>query len=337
MFRRKSALKPNRPTMTKEQYEAWATQAGSRVLALSMTESIKIEGDGKTLAIYEFGKLIKVNPDGQGTTIQLGQTGPTIREGLVGMAGAYLHPSSVGAVSCEQVVDSWNWLFDQFKHDKKDFEEHIEGIHILTFISSGVYDTVLNRTMTLAVYLKSLHDGGVDVSQKVSELDKKIRGNMKASNHWKEMDSLESMIRVKTMMDQISDTLSESEIALVAAKNGMNVVPGKSPDLMIDGVRVEVKHFRTEKVDEGALSNKIREGLEQGGEVIAISSRSLRPKNLRDVKLKWLPADMLSGALMLAIELAKKGKRCALLYCSTNRGPVAKVAILKRLEQVSNK
>jgi hypothetical protein len=331
-MRRKETRKipmANRPTMTKEQYEAWATRAGSRVIGLSAMKSMTVTGDGKKQAIYTFGEIIKINPDGQGTTIQLGKTGPAIKEGLVGMAGAYLDPSLVGATSCEQVIDSWNWLFDQFKHDKKDLEEHIEGVHILTFITSGVYDTVLNRTMTLAVHLKALHDSGMDVSQKISELDKKIRGNMKASNWWKQKDSTESMIRLRTMTDQMSDMLSESEIALFAVKTGMKVVLGRSPDLMIEGVRVEVKHFRTQRIDEGALSNKIAEGLSQGGEVIAISSLNLRPKRLRDMKVKWLPAGTLPDALIFAVATAKNGRKCVLLYSSTNRGPIAKVGLLK--------
>ncbi|HXG06148.1 MAG TPA: hypothetical protein VNI77_02345 [Nitrososphaera sp.] len=31
-----------------------------------------------------------------------------IKEGFVGMAGAYLHPSMVGAASCDSVIESWN-------------------------------------------------------------------------------------------------------------------------------------------------------------------------------------------------------------------------------------
>lgn len=323
---------PNRPTVTKEQYEAWATQAGSRVVGLSLTKSMTLTGYGTKLAIYEFADIIKVNPDWQGTTINLGETGPKIKDGLVGMAGAYLHPTLVGATSCEQVVDSWDWLFNQFKSDRAELETHIEFTHILMFISTGVYETVLNRAMTLAVYLKALHDRGIDVGEKISELNRKISGNMKAFRQLRATDTGEGLIRLKAMLDQISDTLSESEVALIAAKTGMKVVLGNSPDLMIDGVKVEVKHFRTEKVDEGALSNKMREGLAQGGEIIAISSPDLRPKNLRSVKLRWLPADRLSCSLMLATELAKKGKRCVLLYWPTNMGPIAKVAILKRLE-----
>jgi hypothetical protein len=320
---------PYTPTITKEQYEAWATQAGSRVIGLSLMNSMTVTGDGKKLAIYEFGKIIRVNPDGQGTTINLGETGPMIKEGLVGMAGAYLHPSMVGAASCEQVVDSWNWLFDQFRHDKKDLEAHIEGMHILTFIASGVYDTVLSRTMTLAVCLKSLNDMGIDVIEKVTELNRKIIGNMRAFRQLQETDIAGGMARIKIMMDQISDALSESEIALLSAKAGMKVALGKSPDLMVDDIRVEVKHFRTGKVDEGALSNKIREGLSQGGQIIAISSNNLKEKNLRDIKLKWLPLDTLTGALMLATEFARKGKKSVLLYATTNRGPIAKVALIK--------
>jgi hypothetical protein len=60
---------PNRPTLTKEQHEAWAREAGSRVLGLSLVRSMTLTGDGKKLAIYEFGNIIKVNPDWQGTTI----------------------------------------------------------------------------------------------------------------------------------------------------------------------------------------------------------------------------------------------------------------------------
>jgi hypothetical protein len=244
-----------------------------------VVKSLKVTGDGKNVAIYEFGDIIKPNPDWQGTTINLGATGPKIKDGLVGMAGAYIHPSMVGATSCESVVESWNWLFNQFKSDRAELETHIELAHILMFIGTGVYEMVLNRMMNLAVNLKTLHDRGIDAGEKISELDKKIRGNTKAFKQFKENDVGEGLIRLKVMIDQISDMLSESEIALVAIKNSMSVVLGKSPDLLIDGVRIEVKHFRTDRIDEGALSNKILEGLSQGGEVIAISSSSLRSKN----------------------------------------------------------
>src|SRR5690348_2541256 len=112
----------NRPTLTKEEYEKWATEAGSRVIGLSQVGPIRVSSDGKMLAIFDFTGIISPDPDWNGTTINLRETGLRLREGLVGIAGAYYDASMVGAKSVEEVMDSWNWLFGQFKSDKTELE-----------------------------------------------------------------------------------------------------------------------------------------------------------------------------------------------------------------------
>ncbi|MGI0028973.1 MAG: hypothetical protein ACREAQ_04575 [Nitrososphaera sp.] len=63
------------------------------------------------------------------------------------------------------------------------------------------------------------------------------------------------MIRLNELTYQLSELSAESLRALIAKRAGMEVKLGESPDLLIDGVRVEEKFDRRDKMDLGAFAN----------------------------------------------------------------------------------
>lgn len=313
----------------KDEYKRLVLESGKRVLGMAGSGPLKVKINEKLFSIIDFTDIIKIDPDYQGTSIHLGNSVPKIKDGLVGMGGIYYEPKNMGAESVESVVDSWNWLFTKENFPKRNFENFIEFSSILYWITSGRNQIAISHVMSMAVDLKILFDRGVDVSEKVTEIISKIKGNMRTFNKMKDKEKTFALLHINDMTLTIADILAETRIAIVANSFGLDVKMRKTPDVLIDGIRVEAKFDRRALMNDNGFDNKVTKGLKQGGELVAIFTGSFDIKKLKDKKLTWLGTDNLRTSLTKALDFCKSGKKCVLLFTGTSQGEIGRVAIIR--------
>ena len=313
----------------KEGYKKWAIAVGKRILAFIQNGPMRVKLGGKLLTIWDPGEFIRIDPDGNGTTIQLKGHGLRIREGLVGLAGTYYHPHHLGANNNQQVIDSWNWLFTSSNFPKEKFEGFLEGLAIMRMITTGTNQIVLQHMMSLAIDLKELHENGVSTDEKISELMSKAKGNWRKFNKLMNKDRMaHALMQMNEMSLTIADMLAESVLAKIAYKLDLHVEMKKSPDLIIDSVRVEVKNDRQLESNSTRFENKVIKGLKQGGELVSIFTDT-KKHNIKNKKITWCATETMSVALPMAIELCKKGRKCVLLFTGSNKGFFGRLGLIR--------
>lgn len=312
-----------------EAYKKWAMQAATRIHAVSQRKPLQLKLNGILVGELAMNEIIHPNPDGQGTTVDLGEAGIKRRGDLVGMGGAYYHPYFFGADNADAAIESWNWLFDQSTLPKKDIETDLEMMLVLDFIRVGMIEPTVFKILALATDLHRLYKMGIDVSKKVSEVNEKIRGNIKQANKLKEKNTTQYLLRLEHLTYQLADMASESRLALFAKTFGFDVKLQKSPDVLINDVRVEVKHVWQHEMDIGSFVNKITKGFKQRGQIVVIETGDFRNKSIKSFQIKWLPTMPLSEALRATISAAKNGRKCVLLFAGTNKGYIGKWALIK--------
>jgi hypothetical protein len=313
----------------KEKYRKFAIEGGKRIMMMANGGVIELKLGGKPFATVDLTDIVKINPDKQGTTIQLGEPGPKFRNGLVGMGGIYYDPKNIGAENIEYVKDSWDWLFTRKNFPKEDFENMLEGESVMYWIMSGRNQTTIHHIMSMAVDLKILFDNNIDVSDKVSEIIKEIRGNWRKFNKIKNKKKVFALIHFEDMALAIADMLAETKIAAAAYNFGLDVKMKKTPDVLIDGIRLEAKFDRRFLMNDNGFDAKVTKGLNQGGDLVAIFTGSFGIKKLKNKKLTWLVTEGLETALLMALEYCKNGKKCVLLFTGTNKGEIGRVAIVR--------
>ena len=248
---------------------------------------------------------------------------------MVGIAGTYYHPKSIGAKNAKEVIESWNWLFSKNKFTKKEFEEFLEGMSILRMIMSGKNEVAIQHIMGLALDLKFLSDNNVNVEQKINELMSKIKGNWRKFNKlMNEGKEVYAEIHMRDMALTISDMQAESSLAKIAYQLDLQIEMKKSPDIIIDNIRVEVKNNRQLKIDSKQFENKLNKGLKQGGELVAIYT-DVKKKSHKDKKITWWASESISVALPMSIELCKKGRKCVLLFTGSMKGYFGRVGLIR--------
>jgi len=313
----------------KNHYKKWALRAANRVIYFSQMKPMKISIGDNLFALFDLSDIVKPNPDGIGTTIQIDVAGPKVREGLVGMGGMYYHPENIGAKNTREVIESWNWLFDRSNIPKTKLENFLEGLSVMHMISIGQNQMAIFYIMGLAVDLKQLYEMNVEIDRKITELTSKIKGNWRAFNKMKKKSNVLALKQFDDLTMSISDLLAETRLAKLAKEWGMNVKMDKSPDILIDDVKIEAKFDRRLWMKERAFENKIKKGLRQGGSLVAIFTGNFRIKKLKKIKLSWFTTEPLQVSLINAIKLCKKERKCVLLYTGTTKGFVGKVGLIR--------
>ncbi len=183
--------------------------------------------------------------------------------------------------------------------------------------------------MSLVVDLKKLYDAGINIDKKITELSSKIKGNLRAFNKRKDNDAGPALFRIGLLTRELSDLSAEARLARFANAVGMDVKIQKSPDILIENVRVEVKFDRKDRMSDIGFSNKIKKGLKQKGSLVAIFTGTFERKKIRGMRITWLPNDSLLNALKQGISVCKNGKKCVLLFTGTNKGYFARLGLIR--------
>ena len=313
----------------KDHYKKWALDAGKRILLFSKMKPIRTTLGDDLLSIVDMKEFVQIEDDKNGTIINIGEPGLKTKEGLIGLGGNYFTPFYLGADNAKEVIDSWNWVFEYMEIPKKDFEQSLEFSYVLDFISSGKAETKIFKIMSLVVDLKKLYDAGINIDKKITELSSKIKGNLRAFNKRKDNDAGPALFRIGLLTRELSDLSAEARLARFANAVGMDVKIQKSPDILIENVRVEVKFDRKDRMSDIGFSNKIKKGLKQKGSLVAIFTGTFERKKIRGMRITWLPNDSLLNALKQGISVCKNGKKCVLLFTGTNKGYFARLGLIR--------
>ncbi|MGB9003574.1 MAG: hypothetical protein WCC52_07205, partial [Nitrosotalea sp.] len=305
----------------------WLLAAANRVMAFSQNGPLQVKINDNVIAEIDLRGILSANPV-DGTTINITDPGIKVKGDLVGLGGMYYYPSFFGADNTTQVVESWNWLLSQLKTPKEELEVMIEGYCVMDFIFSGKNMPEMYRIMSLATDLKILYEMNMNIQSKISELSEKTKGNFRAFTRFNSKNNPEGITRIREIIYQLADLSAEVRLAVIAKRIGKDVQISKSPDLLIDGVRVEVKFDRGDGLDNDAFVNKLLKGLNQGGELIAIDTLDLNIKNTRSIKLTWLSITDLRSALETGSKAVKNGRKCVLLLSGSNKGYFGRLGLV---------
>lgn len=288
-------------------------ESASRILMSQMIKAVRVNTDDKTSIIFCPGEFISLDPDGNGTTISLGDAGLKVREGLVGIASVYYDPNYLDADSVQQVIDSWNWMFSNNNFSKDEFETFLEGMTIIRVIMTGEIPMYIQQIMSLAINMKKLNGIGINTDEKISELMSKSKGNWRKIKKYVGQNRTDLvLIQIDEMLLTIADMLVESILAIESYSCGFKMQMKKSPDLLIENIKVEVKNVRHYTITSNNFETKLNTGIKQGGEIIAIFTRG-GIKSIKHNKITWWPIESLSTSLSMSLDLCKKGRKCVLL------------------------
>lgn len=262
---------------------------------------------------------------------------------LIGMAGFYYDSEYYWATTPESILNAWNW-FNIKTESNDDYWMVIEGETVWDFLQHNCspYATVFRESLivnilSLITDLHTLESLGVDVTSKLLEIkNEKIKGNMdayqrlsnKAEFHTSAKAVKIAFSRIRKVRQELANLSSETRLALFAKHAGFQVTISKSPDLLIDNKRIEVKKPKVKFVrpkkdytkhdvmiiineDDSELedlSSHIRRGFDQKADIVAIEVNHLDRRTITGFNAKWLGQSVnLEKALRDAIAYQKKG------------------------------
>jgi hypothetical protein len=298
--------------------------------------------------------------------INLGQSGLKRIGDLLGMAGFYYDAEYYWETTPENVINAWNW-FSQKTQANDDYWDAVEGDAVRDFLDNNwnplpnpmtneFRDSLTLHILSLIIDLYALDKIGVDVSKKLSEIKRHMKGqiesyeklssNIEFPTNFKV--SRNAMSRVTNLRMYLANLSAESSLARLAKIYGFNVILAVHPDLIINGKKVDVKKpvdrfttpknrdFLTSIPEDSAvmenLSNHIREGFRQKVDIVAIKVNHLDKRPIKGFNPKWLtPSMLLKNAIQNAINYDKKG--IVLLFTENSKGYFGRVLRCKKIRK----
>ena len=279
-------------------------------------------------------------------------------DNLVGMAGFYYDAQKYWATTPEKMFEALNW-FNIKMQINEDFWMAIEGETIWDFLDNNwklvneYRESLFVNILSLICDLYFLDSLKVDVSAKLSEIKRKIRGNIKA--YGKLSSKIEfstklkvarrAFLRVRNLRSELAHIASETRLARFAKHYGFDVKLTVRPDLIINGKKIDVKkpvnRYNISKTSDfltfvsedstviEKLSNHITKGFEQKVDIVAIEVNHLDKREIKGYYSKWLGHSVvLEKALLHAVNYEKKG--IVLLFKCRSDGYLGRVLRCKR-------
>lgn len=307
-------------------------------------------------------KSEKPNTKKYSVSVDLGEKGPKIKGDLVGLAGFYYSAEYYWGETPENVIKAWNW-FNQMTQANEDYWVAVEYDTVRDFLDNNwkpsnneFRDSLTPYVLSLILDLYALDRMKVDVGRKISEIRKQMKGQIE--NYEKLSEKIEfstdfklsrnALLRVTNLRKYLAHLSSESRLARLAKSYGFDVTLDISPDLTINGKKIDVKkpderyiipekrEFLTFVSDASTvienLSNHISEGFGQKVDIVAIEVHHLDKRPIKGFHSKWLgPSTILKNALLNAINHEKKGT--VLLFMRNSKGYFGRVLRCRRIQQ----
>jgi len=199
-----------------------------------MLKDISLAADGRTMFKFVPSEAFKFE---KGELTVLAQSRLYKREGLVGMVGAYFHPTILSASSCGEVLDAWEWIGKEVGESFYQMPQYLTAGFVLRKVMTRNMNFAVIAPMEVAIRLHRL-SRVIDVKPKIDELKRALEGNVKS---WTKDQTLGWYKNVEQIVRFLSDLNSEFEFALFSFECGLSVKLAKKPDMYVAEVPVEVK------------------------------------------------------------------------------------------------
>jgi hypothetical protein len=298
--------------------------------------------------------------------IDFGDTGLKRIGNLIGLGGFYYDADYYFASTPEKIIEAWNW-FNARTETTDDYWLAIEAETVWNFLkynwspfTTEFREMYLADILSLINDLHTLQSLKVDVTPKLLEIkNEKIKGNIEAYQRLTENENFHinsratktAFLRIRKIRQELANLSAESRLALFAKDKGFKVIISKSPDLLIDDKKVEVKkpkvlfdkprkqanringvlfiHEDKSKIEN--LSQHIKNGFKQKADIVAIEVNHLEKRPISGYNPKWLGGIVaLERALQNAINYDKKG--IVLLFKCRGEGYQGRVLRCKEIK-----
>jgi len=193
--------------------------------------------DGKTMLIFALGEAFKFEG---GTLTVIGESKLRERNGLVGMSGAYFHPSLLSASSCDEVFDAWEWIGKEVGESFHQMSIWLTGAFVLRAIKMGYLNFAVMAPIQVAVKLHKLSKS-IDTKPKIHELKRFVKGNVKKS--WTKDRTLRWYDNTDGVVRRLCNFDSEFGFALLSLECESLVRLEKRPDMYLEDVPVDIKNL----------------------------------------------------------------------------------------------
>jgi hypothetical protein len=314
------------------------------------SKAIEYIKNGKIIFACYLSEMTTYDDHSNNYTVFFGEMGLKRKDNLLGLAGFFYDAKSYFSATPEKVIEAWKW-FNELTESTDEYWQAVEAETVWNFFkyswrpfNQELREIYIANILSLVNDLHTLWNLGVDIAPKLLEIKReKMEGNMKAfqrlaNNEAFHVDSRvtkEAFLRIRKLRQELANLSSEARLAVFAAGTGFEVKMLKSPDLLINNKRIEVKCpkvlfdnprqqaemingvlcVREEKSKIEDLGNSIRNGFNQKADIVAIEVNHLEKRPI-SVSTKWLGAIApLNRALNDALCYQKHG--IVLLFKST--------------------
>jgi len=202
-------------------------------------KNVSLVADGRTMFTFALGEAFKFE---KGTLTVIGESKLRERNGLVGMSGAYFHPSLLSASSCDEVFDAWEWIGKEVGESFHQMSTWLTGAFVLRAIATGVVNFAVMAPIQVAVKLHKLSKS-TDTKPKIHELKRFVKGNVKS---WTRDPTLQWYDNMEQMVRSLSNFECEFDFALLSIECELCELPvklAKRPDMYLGEVPVDVKNL----------------------------------------------------------------------------------------------
>lgn len=197
-------------------------------------KEVSLVADGKTMFTFALSEAFEVK---NGTLSVKGESELHRKDGLVGMSGAYFHPSLLSASSVDEVFDAWKWIGEKVGNSFHQMSAWLTGVFVLRAILEGAINFAVVTPIEVAVKLYNL-SRSIDTNPKIHELKQAIRGNVKS---WAQDKTVRWYKNVEQMVGFLSNLSSEFDFALFSLECGLPVKLARRPDMYVADIPVDVK------------------------------------------------------------------------------------------------
>jgi hypothetical protein len=284
--------------------------------------SVLRDNEGKEMARFNIGKLFR-EKEGR-VHVNFGSLGLKVQGNFVGLGHILYRPEFLGARSVQEVLDSWDWLLEKTHVDSANLQMALEACSLIVILKTGIEEGKDVHIFSLVVNLRKLDSLGVDVTPKIDEFGREIRGHIKSFRKLEKKGIWNAILVAQELRKYLSNVSSECFLARIAKSYGFNVELSEHPDLIINDRMVEVK--RASSYDFRSL---LKDAQNQPHEIIAIEVNSLNQIEIPNYENIWSKEVELKSALESSLETKWKGD-IVLLFIRTFEGLKARMILLRK-------
>jgi hypothetical protein len=281
-----------------------------RIKQLKKRDGIETRINSHLVAIDYLNECFELNEEED--KFQVINNGMSMNEKFICYAGQCVLPHiSLSARDPKEVIEAWTWFVTQCDLDVDEFTNLIERTSLLSYIFGRTPYSIPFKIIGLTVDLYRLNSVGVDTAPKIRKLKRDIRSHMKKAE--KQVTSLIQSEKIVPLLNFLEDIASETHLGILAKRVGYNDIElGESPDLLVHGVKIEVKHPNVNT--KSAICRNIDRGLSKA-QVVAIDHLKFERKWLDSYNAENILGEQaLEYALKSAINMAKRNKKCILFF-----------------------